>query len=137
MWNGGSCSRDDLTERVMPRFVVLEHDWNGVHWDFMLEHGDVLRTWALDAPIVAGRDLPAKALGDHRLIYLEYEGEIVGNRGRVRRVDSGTFRVLDWTADRVRVELAGSQLVGEVELRGIMSESGGTVSWVLRMGNFD
>ncbi len=33
----------------MPRFVVLEHTWNGVHWDFMLEAGEVLRTWAIDA----------------------------------------------------------------------------------------
>ena len=38
----------------MPRFVLLEHVWNGVHWDFMLEAGDVLRTWAIDQPIVAG-----------------------------------------------------------------------------------
>ena len=46
----------------MPRFVLLEHVWNGVHWDLMLEHGDVLRTWAIDSPIVAGIDLPARAL---------------------------------------------------------------------------
>ncbi len=101
----------------MPRFVLLEHVWNGVHWDFMLEDGDVLRTWAIDAPIVAGQDLPARALADHRRIYLEYEGEISGNRGCVRRVDAGTYRTLVWSADRVRVELAGSQLVGEVDLR--------------------
>ncbi len=66
----------------MPRFVLLEHVWNGVHWDFMLEHGEVLRTWAIDSPIVAGQDLPARALPDHRRIYLEYEGEISGNRGQ-------------------------------------------------------
>ena len=47
----------------MPRFVLLEHVWNGVHWDFMLEAGEVLRTWAIDAPVIAGRDLPARALG--------------------------------------------------------------------------
>jgi hypothetical protein len=121
----------------MPRFVVLEHVWNGVHWDFMLEAGEVLRTWAIDAPIVAGQDLPARALGDHRRIYLEYEGEVSGNRGRVRRVDTGTYRVLLWSVDRVRVELAGSQLVGEVDLRGTGLESGGTASWTFRMGNVD
>ena len=27
----------------MARFVVLEHTWEGVHWDFMLEVGEVLR----------------------------------------------------------------------------------------------
>jgi len=121
----------------MPRFVLLEHIGNRVHWDFMLETGEVLRTWAIDAPIVAGRELPARALADHRKIYLEYEGEISGNRGRVRRVDAGTFRILVWSADHVRVEIAGSQLAGEVDLRAGVLESGAASSWIFRMGNFD
>jgi DNA polymerase Ligase (LigD) len=122
---------------LLPRFVLLEHHWNGVHWDFMLESGEVLRTWAIDEPIVFGRDLPARALGDHRKIYLDYEGPIGGDRGEVRRVDGGTFRVLDWLSDRVRVELFGSQLVGEVDLRSTGVVSGLCVSWVFRAGNFE
>ena len=97
----------------MPRFVVLEHNSDGVHWDFMLEHGNIF-AWAINAPIVVDHDLPARALADHRPIYLEYEGEISGNRGRVKRIAAGTFEVLEWSADRVRVRLAGSQLAGEV-----------------------
>ena len=118
----------------MPRFVVLEHNWNGVHWDFMLESGEVLRAWAIDEPIARGRDLPARSLAEHRKIYLEYEGEIGGNRGTVRRVDEGTYRVLEWSENQVRVELAGVQLVGEVSLR---RDSGATESWTFRAGNFD
>jgi hypothetical protein len=121
----------------MPRFVLLEHIWNGVHWDFMLEAGDVLRTWAIDAPIVAGQALPARALADHRRIYLEYEGEISGNRGSVRRVDAGVFRIFVWSPEHVRVEVAGTQLVGEVDLRGTEPDSGTASSWIFRMGNFD
>jgi DNA polymerase Ligase (LigD) len=121
----------------MPRFVLLEHHWDGVHWDFMLEAGEVLRTWAIDAPIVAGVDLPARAIADHRRLYLEYEGVISGNRGRVRRLDEGTYRVLLWSAEHIRVELAGSQLVGEVELRRDSSGSGGVTSWNFRIGNLD
>lgn len=122
----------------MPRFVLLEHNWNGVHWDFMLEAGDFLRTWAIDEPIVSGRDVRARALAEHRLIYLEYEGEVGGDRGWVRRVDEGTYRVLEWSEHRVRVVLAGAQLVGEVELRWLRAGSGGaSESWVLRAGNFD
>jgi DNA polymerase Ligase (LigD) len=121
----------------MLRFVVLEHRWKGVHWDFMLECGDALRTWAIDLPLAAGVDLPARALPDHRLIYLDYEGEISGNRGQVRRVDMGTYRALDWSAGRVRVEVTGSQLVGEVNLRESESESGATALWIFRIGNFD
>ena len=121
----------------MPRFVLLEHDWNGVHWDFMLETGEVLRCWAIDAPVVAGRDLPARALGDHRKIYLEYEGAISRNRGTVRRVDTGTFRTLIWSADHVRVEVTGTQLAGAVDLRSSGAASGVDPPWIFRMGNFD
>lgn len=98
------------------RFVVLEHRWNGVHWDFMLEHGESLRTWALDEPIVAGAESPARALPDHRLAYLDYEGPISGDRGSVARVDRGVYVPLEWTDERVRVRLIGRQLVGEAVL---------------------
>lgn len=121
----------------MPRFVLLEHFWDGVHWDLMLEAGEVLRTWAIDSPIVAGVDLPARAIGDHRRLYLEYEGEISGNRGRVRRLDEGTYRILVWSPDHVRVVLTGSQLVGEVELCRVGTGSDGVTSWILRIGNLD
>jgi DNA polymerase Ligase (LigD) len=122
----------------MLRFVLLEHHWNGIHWDFMLEASDGLRTWAIDEPVVSGQDLPARALGIHRKIYLEYEGEVKGDRGWVRKVDEGTYRVLEWSEHRVRVELEGGQLVGEVELRWLSSGSGGASdSWVFRAGNFD
>ncbi len=91
----------------MRRFVVLEHRWDGVHWDLMFEDGDVLRTWAIDVPIAAGVELPARALGDHRRIYLDYEGEISGGRGSVRRFDRGFYEPLLWTPERVRVEPGG------------------------------
>ena len=29
------------------RFAVLEHRWDGVHWDFLVEDGPTLRTWAI------------------------------------------------------------------------------------------
>ena len=121
----------------MPRFVLLEHHWNGVHWDFMLERGDVLRTWAIDEPIVSGRDLPARLLGDHRRVYLDYEGEISGGRGRVERVASGTYRVVEWSEHLIKVELAGTQLAGELELRFAGGESPGAPRWNFRMGNLD
>jgi hypothetical protein len=117
------------------RFVLLEHRWVGVHWDFMLEHGDTLRTWAIDEPIVADVDLPARALPDHRRIYLDYEGELSGNRGTVRRVDQGVYTALIWEEGRVRVRLEGTQLVGEVEICQVCSPEG--VSWTFRLGNLD
>jgi hypothetical protein len=107
------------------RFVVLEHHWNGVHWDLMVEVGPdgPLRTWAIDAEPVPGRDLPARALADHRRDYLTYEGPVSGGRGEVRRWDEGTCAVEVWQANLVRLVLRGAHLIGPVELWG--STAGG------------
>ena len=122
----------------MPRFALLEHHWDGVHWDLLLEVGEVLRTWAIDAPIVEGVTLPARALGDHRRVYLDYEGAIAGDRGWVRRVDQGVYEARTWTAEWVRVELSGAQLVGLAELRRVgTGPVGPTRAWTFRLGNLD
>ncbi len=88
----------------------------GVHWDVMLERAGTLRTWAVDAPIVAGATLPARSLPDHRLAYLDYEGPIAGDRGEVRRVAAGTYRPVEWAGDRIVLDLDGDQLRGELML---------------------
>ena len=119
------------------RFVVLEHEWNGVHWDFMIEDEGRLRTWAIDVPLVAGEELPARALPDHRLDYLTYEGPVSGGRGIVRRVDGGIFHGLEWGPHRVRGTLLGRQLVGEVVLYCADSASPGSSPWKFRLGKVD
>ena len=67
----------------MPRFVILRHELpdprrRGVHWDFMLEHAGVLRTWALAEEPAPNKPISAEALADHRLAYLNYEGPVSG-----------------------------------------------------------
>ena len=52
----------------------------------------------------AGRGFPAEALPDHRLIYLEYEGPISGDRGTVVAWDRGEYRLkrqsdAEWVID--------------------------------------
>ena len=122
----------------MGRFVILEHRWNGVHWDLMLEGDGVLRTWAIDEAIVAGRNLPARALADHRLHYLEFEGEISEGRGSVRRWDSGSYQSRLWTPELVRFRLEGAQVEGEAVLFRIESGfTGEPFSWFFRLGNLD
>ena len=75
----------------MPQFVLLEHDHPELHWDFMLELDDVLLTWRLDRiPDKAG-EIAAVSLSDHRMVYLDYEGPISGNRGSVKRIQSGRY----------------------------------------------
>ncbi len=117
------------------RFAVLTHDWNGTHWDFLVEDGSMLRTWAIDAPIRADVDLPARALPPHRVLYLDYEGPVGGGRGSVVRWDHGTAWVEVWTDERVRLRLQGAQLVGVADFWAV---DGRTLTeprrWLARFG---
>jgi len=112
-----------LLALAMPRFVVLEHHWEGVHWDFMLEADGVLRTWALAEEPDARSPQAARQLFDHRLRYLDYEGPISRNRGHVRRWDRGTYEVLQWSEQQVRVQLCGQRLRGIAHLQRLSAES--------------
>lgn len=100
----------------MPRFIILEHDHPTLHWDFMLEHAGVLKTWRLPAP---PSESPSKALaiGDHRLAYLHHEGPVSGNRGTVTRWDSGTYETLAETGQTWTIHLHGNRWVGVATLK--------------------
>jgi hypothetical protein len=131
----------------MPRFVLLYHDCpqryeRTSHWDFMLEEGGALRTWALAAlprawraaweatvPLFAGcaavaegDAVAAERLGDHRLAYLELEGPVSGGRGEVRRIDGGIYE-----GDSI-ILLHGELLNGSIQI-GKESPN----SWMLRV----
>ena len=100
----------------MPRFVILTHDHPHWHWDFMLESTGVLRTWRLDQePSEAMRSV-ATPLPDHRLIYLEYEGPVSGNRGQVQRWDQGEYELLSEAEGTLTVGLHGSRLKGRARI---------------------
>lgn len=86
------------------------------HWDFMLEHNGVLRTWALDAEPSDGTVVTATPLVDHRLDYLDYEGEISGGRGDVDRCDRGSYTAVGEDEQRIEVALVGKQLVGRATI---------------------
>ena len=108
----------------MPRFVILRHDHPFLHWDFMLENAGALRTWRLlDSP-ADGALISAQPLPDHRLQYLDYEGPVGGNRGTVSRWDAGNYQVLQETASRLEIRLAGEKLNGDVVLESLGPEAG-------------
>lgn len=101
----------------MPRFVVLCHDWPAPHWDLLVEASGVLRAWRLLAEPGPGCDVPAEPNFPHRLLYLDYEGPVSGNRGSVSRWDAGAC---DWHADgpdRVELTVRGAKLTGRVVIR--------------------
>lgn len=82
------------------RFVVLLHEvgpqfmrTTETHLDWLFESGEALTTWSTKVVTDFGTsfELPCHQLPDHRLIYLDHEGEIGGGRGSVRRLLAGEF----------------------------------------------
>ena len=83
------------TNPMPTRYVILRHDGiDHPHFDLMFETapGSQLATWRSDVwPIT--RPTPVERLPDHRAAYLDYEGPVSNNRGRVSRVESGLCRL--------------------------------------------
>jgi hypothetical protein len=100
----------------MPRFAILEHDHPTLHWDFLLEQGDVLLTWRLSAPPEVGFVVEALKSFDHRPLYLDYEGPVGGGRGAVTRWDGGTFEWEVRDPGFMAVRLYGTRLRGVFRL---------------------
>lgn len=86
------------------------------HWDLMFDTGDLLLTFRLmrlsEHP---PESLAAERLPDHRRVYLSYQGEISRGRGRVRRVASGEYQVVDRCEATLRLALRSPELNAEIE----------------------
>jgi hypothetical protein len=96
----------------------------------MIERDGALRTWSLAAePDGGAPEIPALQHFDHRLLYLDYEGEISGGRGWTKLWDRGTCEA-DWGETRIRLRLAGRRLRGEFEL--VFRNPGHRAEWVFR-----
>ena len=100
----------------MSRFVILTHDFPRLHWDFLVECGDVLKCWRLPEIPRSGEALAAEALDDHRVMYLDYEGPVSGGRGTVSRWDHGDYSGLTVRPGIFRLSVQGHKLRGVGEL---------------------
>jgi len=98
------------------RFVILHHQSpSGNHWDVMLETESTLSTWSIPPQCPSGMSFscPATQLPTHRKHYLDYEGELTGNRGAVLRVDAGTYEQLSAET----FQLHGKHFTGTLTLK--------------------
>jgi hypothetical protein len=124
MFSPGVHAGSSCQHTRMPPFVILRHDSpRGVHFDLMLEVGDVLKTWALPQPPETGVEMACEALGDHRPAYLDYEGPLSGDRGSVIRWDRGEYTLQHHTEAEWVVHLAGEKFVGEARLCRVTGDS--------------
>ncbi len=112
----------------MPRFVILTHTHPAWHWDVMLEKEASLSTWKLHATPTGADPQSAQPLADHRLIYLDYEGTVSGDRGEVRQWDAGVFETISHDANCMVVRLSGRKLVGTA----VFEKQNSTNFWTYR-----
>jgi bifunctional non-homologous end joining protein LigD len=123
-------------------FVVQKHAASRLHWDFRLEHGGVLWSWAVPKgpSLDTGHKRLAMRTEDHPLEYAGFEGVIpAGNYGAgvVEIWDRGTWLpVGDAAADlargEIKFELDGARLHGRfvlIRLKPRPGERG--ESWLL------
>ncbi|MFJ5558569.1 DNA polymerase ligase N-terminal domain-containing protein [Streptomyces sp. NPDC093250] len=132
-----------------PRFVVQIHDARRMHFDFRLQVGDVLKSWAVPkGPPEDPRDKRlAVPTEDHPLEYEEFEGVIPPGEyggGTVIVWDHGTYeplsrdrqgRPIDFAESLERghatFRLHGSKLRGEYALTRFRSGDDGEEAWLL------
>lgn len=111
-------------------FVILEHDHPFLHWDFMFEEGDSLRSWRLLQEPISEHSIEAEPLPNHRRHYLDYEGPVSGNRGQVTRWDFGTCQVNELQEEKISLILNGSRLSAKVTLERTSPDSERWKVWI-------
>jgi len=101
------------------RFVFLEHDYPTLHWDILLQQGNRLLGWRGDnhGHFLNGGHVVQTS--DHRLVYLDYEGPLTGQRGTVKRVDAGRLTWRHCAENEFIAEIQGKQWHGVLELKKI------------------
>jgi DNA ligase D-like protein (predicted 3'-phosphoesterase) len=125
-----------------PIFVIQKHDASHLHYDFRLEWGGVLKSWAVPkGPSTVPRTMRLAMLTeDHPLDYATFEGVIPeGNygAGTVMVWDIGTYRNLREDKDmeqsfregKIEVWLDGKKLKGGYAL--IRTQGGDGRKWLL------
>jgi DNA ligase D-like protein (predicted 3'-phosphoesterase) len=113
------------------RFVVQWHDATTLHFDFRLQTGDVLRSWAVPKgpSLDPGIRRLAVPVEDHSMSAGEFEGVHEGHRrgsGAVIIWDEGTARIVRDEAGHISFILAGHKLSG-----GFALTRTGDKRWIL------
>ncbi|RBP41379.1 bifunctional non-homologous end joining protein LigD [Roseimicrobium gellanilyticum] len=137
--------RVEKSKRKQPRFVIQKHDATRLHYDFRLEMGGTLISWAVPKglPMVKGEKHLAVKVEDHPISYIDFEGTIPQGQyggGTVQVWDRGTYEPLSKTpkkeldGGKLHVMLKGKKLNGEWYLVRLKSEEN---QWLIIKGGED
>jgi DNA ligase D-like protein (predicted 3'-phosphoesterase) len=116
---------------ALPRFVVQLHDATTLHFDFRLESGGMLRSWAVPKgpSLDPGVRRLAVPVEDHALTAGEFEGVHAGQSrgsGAVIIWDEGTAEIIREVPGHVSFVLHGHKLSG-----GFALTRTGEQRWIL------
>jgi bifunctional non-homologous end joining protein LigD len=102
-------------------FVIQEHHARRLHYDFRLERGGVLVSWAVpkNIPPDTGQNRLAVQTEDHPLDYADFAGIIPRGEyggGTVTIWDAGTYSTEKWRDDEIMIVLHGEKARGRYVL---------------------
>jgi len=105
----------------MSRFVVHEHQATRLHWDFRLEKGGALKSWAVPKGPPEEKTMKRLAVqvDDHDINYIDFQGTIPEGQygaGTVTIWDKGTYALESESQKRIVFELKGNRLKGRYSL---------------------
>ena len=111
----------DLPQGNDDTFVIQEHHASALHWDFRLERGGVLVSWAVPKGIPEDpkKNRLAVQTEDHPLEYAAFEDDIPKGEyggGTVKIWDRGTYTCEKWNDREVMVVLDGQRVQGKYVL---------------------
>jgi hypothetical protein len=104
---------------VETRFVIHKHTrGKDIHWDLMIEWGDKLKTWRLEAPPekLASQKTKATLIFDHDKKFLTYQGPVNNGKGTVEIVDEGNSSIDLSDEHIIKMKFEGKILLGHFRL---------------------
>jgi bifunctional non-homologous end joining protein LigD len=135
--------RSARAKQEAPRFVVQRHRATRLHYDFRLEIGGVLVSWAVPKGPTLDPKIRRAAfhVEDHPLDYIDFEGVIPAGQyggGDVIVWDAGTWEPHDTedpaaavTGGELHVDLHGQKLRGRFVLVRTRTQASGKEEWLL------
>ena len=122
-FNKTSEPRGKVEKTNLSRFVVQKHQARNLHYDFRLETGGVLKSWAVPkgVPEEIGIKRLAVQVEDHPVDYINFSGIIPEGEygaGTVEIWDKGRWEIVEGSlgAGSLKFNLAGKKLKGQYVL---------------------